>query len=663
MRRATLENARCLLSKRSVVATVVVRLERSEKSIIDSLSSCQLSKHLTRHSNPTRVSKEIRRLFSSSSSSHLSSLSATREDFFGEHVTFLEAQSDDTDSAMAAYNTFLVAVLTKGKSMTGGGYEEGLQIKAAHATAIAWSGLLECTAHDAAPMMAVVAVGPIMVQADVTYLCRVDKLLQSTAGKIQLMDIANKAIYHKDNADLTQRERHHLQALDLLMQHRRHEALKMYLELLRRCPGDILALSFTIDLAATLGDKRAALRAATTVYSYWQDRQRVMAGYSIGASLIAVGLAAGGRFDIAEGFLRKSVPHVDLEGCGGIASWAFALVYDAEGRTAEGISALNGYDGVKTFESAGLLFFESRLCGYGARFALDREGERSGRSICRVYDESYTRIWLDSGYAYRKPLATTEKRVPIHMSRMSLKPGNSFFQSFFGTDKDESTQKDGQPDGTALPTTVDTLTWLPPTPQLLTDATFLLLRLTLQGCIDSDDDRWIKLANSWLTLLDQYEGDYSSLPESVRVASALVCHSIAELRFEEESSAITGARQLGKLMWLGTSKPATPASPEEWKKAVLKLSDSLVENFWDIDARPLFEVGVCHAACMSTNDLECLCIARSICSSGVALRANSPEEWSRYSKVLECLGDDVAADAAKSASLSMGAGQGGYGSH
>ena len=661
MRLSAFDNARFLLSKRSVAAAAVARLELSGRPNISVLSSSQsfTSKRLVRNSDHFPISTNTRRFSSSTPSTHLS---VTATDFFGEQVTFLGPRGADDFSAMSIYDAFLMVVLTKGKSTTGGGYEEGLQIKAAHAAAIAWSELLETTAHDAAPMMAVVAIGPILVQADMTYLRRVDELLLSTADKIQLVDIANKALDLKDNSTLTHRERRHLQALDLLMHHERKEALRMYLDLLRMCPGDILALSFAIDLAATLGDKRAALRAATTVYSYWQDRHHAMPGYSIGASLIAVGLAAGGRSDVAEGFLQKSVPHIDMEGCGGIASWAFGLIYDSSGRVAEGITALNGYDGVKKFETAGLLFFDSRLCGYGGRFALDREGGGNARSILRVYDESYSRVWFDSGYAYRKPHTTTVNRVPTHTSRMSM-PSTSLFQSIFGSSTGESAPEDGQQGDTALPTTVDTLTWLPPTPQMLSDATFFLLRITLQGSIDGGDDRWTNLMNTWLTLLDQYEGNYSSLPESVKVASALACHNIAELRFESESDAIVGARQLGSLMWLGTSDPATSVGPEEWKKAVLLLSESLADNFWDIDARPLFEIGTCHAACKAANDLECLCIARSICSAGVALRSNSPEEWSRYSEVLKCLGDEVAAEDAKSASVSLGSGEGGHGVH
>lgn len=666
IRRSVLCKTRGLVSKRSLAAIGIhidakgkakASTESNISTYSDSLSSNQFISEFLASNRPS-IYNEPRRSFSSSPRP---SDSLTKQDFFGERITFLEA-AHHVDATMPAYDTFLLAVLTRGKSAAGGGSEEGLQIKAAHSAAIAWAELLE-TAH-AAPMMAVVAVGPILVQADVTYVRRVDELLQSTRDKVQLMDLATKAISKKDHVELTQREQFHLQALHLLMEHKRTDALKVYLSLLQMCPGDALALSFAIDLASTLGNKDAALRAATSVYSYWQDRQSIIPGYSIGASLIAVGLAAGGRFDAAEGLLQRSASQIDLEGCAGVASWAWASVFDAEGRVAEGISGLNGYDGVSNFDSAGLLFFDSRLCGYGARFALDREGVRSARSILRVYDESYSRVFLDSGYAQRTPSTTTERRAPTYASQRFLEPTTSLFQNLFGSSsKEEETQKEEKPvGGIALPTSVDTLTWLPPTPQLLTDATFLLLRITLHGSIDGSDHRWQQLQNTWLTLLDQYGDNYSSLPQSARVAASLVCHDGEALKFETVCNSVSGAVQLGSLMWLGESKPTVESTAEEWKKAVLLLSDA---NYaaWDIDARPLFEIAVCEAACMTENDLESLSIARSVSSRGVALRTNSPEEWSRYSKVLEKLGDEVAADKAKAASISMGAGEGGYGVH
>lgn len=661
IRRSALNKARGLLSERSVATTTLIHFGRTEQSDVECIPNNVLTSEFLPRSTVFRsIHKDLRRFFSSS----VPDLPVTRHDFFGEKITLLDVV--DRDAVVSAYDHFLLAVLTKGKSAIGGGNEEGLQIKAAHSAAMAWSELLEISARQQIPMAAVVAVGPILAQADVTYLRRVDELLQSTVEKVQFVDIANRAIAQKNNVHLTKREQIHLQALDLLMQHKRADALKVYLYVLQMCPGDVLALSLAIDLAATVGNKEAALHAATSVYSYWQDRQSVISGYSIGAALIAVGMAAGGRAAAAEGLLHKSVSQIDLEGCTGIASWAFANIYDAEGRVAEGISALNGYDGVKRFESAGLLFFDSHLGGYGARFALDREGERDARSIQRVYDESFSRVFLDSGYATRTPLTKTERRAPTNVSQIFLKPAGSLFSNLFGSNtKDDTVQmSDKLSLKASIPTTVDTLTWLPPTPQLLVAATFLLLRITLHGSIDGSDHRWKQLQNSWLTLLDQYEGDYCTLPQSVRVASSLACHNIEELRFVKESNVISGARQLGNLMCLGLSPPATPSAPEDWKKAVLLLHDNSEEyDSWEIDARPLFEIAVCYAACMTERDLESLSIARCICSRGVALRTNSPEEWWRYSQVLERLGDKAAADEARAASISMGSGEGGYGVH
>jgi hypothetical protein len=105
----------------------------------------------------------------------------TRRDFFGEKITLLDDR--DVDAVVSAYDHFLLAVLTKGKSTFGGGNEEGLQIKAAHAAAMAWSELLEIAGRHHIPMAAVVAIGPVLVQADVTYLRCVDKLLQSYSRK------------------------------------------------------------------------------------------------------------------------------------------------------------------------------------------------------------------------------------------------------------------------------------------------------------------------------------------------------------------------------------------------------------------------------------------------------------------------------------------------
>ena len=81
--------------------------------------------------------------------------------------------------------------------------------------------------------------------------------------------------------------------------------------------------------------------------------------------------------------------------CGGLATWAQCLVYDAGGRVAEGISALANGDGIANFEGSGLLFFDSHLGGYGSRFAIDREergrGDRDGRRRERDQDRKRER--------------------------------------------------------------------------------------------------------------------------------------------------------------------------------------------------------------------------------------------------------------------------------
>jgi hypothetical protein len=89
------------------------------------------------------------------------------------------------------------------------------------------------------------------------------------------------------------------------------------------------------------------------------------------------------------------------------------------------------------------------------------------------------------------------------------------------------------------------------------------------------------------------------------------------------------------------------------------MSVELLDTFetWDFDTRPFMEHVVVYAAC-KCGDTESLSLARSICSRGVTLRPNSPEEWWRYSIVLGLLGDEVASEDALAASLAVGGGQG-----
>ena len=60
---------------------------------------------------------------------------------------------------------------------------------------------------------------------------------------------------------------------------------------------------------------------------------------------------------------------------------------------------------------------------------------------------------------------------------------------------------------------------------------------------------------------------------------------------------------------------------------------------------------------MEVGDYESLCLARAICSEATTLRSNCPELWWRYGRVLEMVGDEVAAENARAASISLGSGE------
>lgn len=245
-------------------------------------------------------------------------------DFFGEPVTFQgTSPNDSTANAMAALDGFILAVATKGRTCTGGGGEEGLEMKSAHASAIQWAELLrhakvwntyeeeedeevskskkkrdkssmqeaETMGGDEtkesddkdindeveetqktlalpkfAPMLVVATVAPVLVQAGKGYIQFLDKLLQHGdslvpgMGPLQIMPLLEVVLARQDDKALNERERQHIQALEHMMKYDHETALWVYLKILRSCPGDVLALSLAIDLAYTLGDKSAALR-------------------------------------------------------------------------------------------------------------------------------------------------------------------------------------------------------------------------------------------------------------------------------------------------------------------------------------------------------------------------------------------------------------------
>jgi hypothetical protein len=208
-------------------------------------------------------------------------------DFFGEPVTFLDGNQASTSHAMAALDGFLLCVVSKGKTCTGGGDEGGLEIKSSHSAALVWAEVLRHAAvwntpllssssslassvehFKSAPMLVVVAVASVLAQAGLPYVKHLDTLLKHTKARVpglpclQMYDLAitvanlNDAIKQK----LNQREQLHLTALQYLLRNEYPTALATYLRILRMCPGDALAMSLGMDLCSTLGDKQSALR-------------------------------------------------------------------------------------------------------------------------------------------------------------------------------------------------------------------------------------------------------------------------------------------------------------------------------------------------------------------------------------------------------------------
>jgi hypothetical protein len=258
------------------------------------------------------------------------------------------------------------------------------------------------------------------------------------------------------------------------------------------------------------------------------------------------------------------------------------------------------------------------------------------------------------------------------------------------------------------PSIEDVLTWIPPTPGLLLDSTLLCLRLTLNGTMSHRDSRWDNIRNAWLSLFDIQKKQVGSVdlrfyPLACTVASLLFPPSETGADSIGSARVAEGLYLMGELLKLGN--PVTEEQKErsireviaerdpyfwlpskkvqsEWVKVVhhlasgidglthFKDSDDVDDNVdlgsvdpssrvqaWDFEARPILEHAIVYAACKS-GDVECLCLARAICSQGVMLRTNSPEEWWRYSIVLGLLGDEVGSEDALNFSINFGGGQG-----
>ena len=96
---------------------------------------------------------------------------------------------------------------------------------------------------------------------------------------------------HVSYRHLNDRERCHIRALRYMLQYQHKAALYTYLDLLRKCPGDVLALSLLLDLANTLGDSQTALKAAASTAPYWNERRGgwirpAIPGYAIGTYVV-----------------------------------------------------------------------------------------------------------------------------------------------------------------------------------------------------------------------------------------------------------------------------------------------------------------------------------------------------------------------------------------
>lgn len=442
------------------------------------------------------------------------------------------------------------------------------------------------------------------------------------------------------------------------------------------------------------------------------------------SSLMALGLAVAGRDEDADQMAARAMKQ-GRSVCGGLATWAQAHVFDARGRIAEGISACANFDGIANYEGSGYLFFDCRLSGYGARFSLDREERGRGKSAAlRLYEANFERVLGYSGFSEGQPWMRPLQKAPISWAvKKSLDGGDvstpSFFDRMLGRttaqQKDEldyelvvkqvnfpSSKYDGWE-----PSCEDVLTWLPPTPAILSDATMLLLRFTLNGTISARNARWDNIRNGWSAMLDiqKKHGDGSGLtfcPLMCVSASLLFPPSLTGGDQIGSGRLAEGLYLMGEMLKLGNPTteqekstsvrervaendpnfwlPATVETRQEWK-TILKHLSSAIDGYdfpiednentkygradvsqrfqaWDFEARPIFEHAICYAACKS-GDTECLLLARSICSQGVTLRPNAPEEWWRYSIVLGLLGDEIGSEDALNNSINFGSGQGG----
>lgn len=681
-----------------------------------------------------------------------------------------ELSSDSIINATSSFDGMALCILSRGSANLHTGNDgDGPEARAFHSSAMAWSELIRCawewncTDSDSSsivssPMLAVASVAPVLAQGGSHYVHRIDRLLNTTRDvpdtpPPSLYEMAQNAVSFRDailptassvgsssiNGEpihlVTPRERWHLHALHQLLHNNHQDAMGAYLRLLELYPGDLLGLSLALDVAHTIGDSEAACRAATSVSSYWTERdggalrlQQSHPAQNMAASLISVGLSSSSsssRASTAERLAEIAMSR-DAEGSGGTSIWAISNCLASEGRSSEMTSKLSSYDGTQSYESCGYLHFNTRMKGYAGIALLDQKRNGADRSALAKYDGGFGNVLEYSGNTVEgqkkggEEVCLREKRIPRSVKQDVAGAVGSMFTGWFGssnngdgTANQTQQQSDSPQEGKSQDvkrlkrrTVEDVVCWLPPSPLLLTHATALLLRLTLCAAIPESDDRWADMKVAWSTALKSVNNDTPESKSPVEfmplamVASSLVIDPKKHLLSNNKVSlslqcAMQGLYKTGKLMKLGQLKlistsaldqyTNTTSVEDEWRE-VMKLLAQARDSCqrwemptglssstytlptsnetssspigWDFDLRQFLEYPLNYAA-MQVGDYESLCLARTICSEGTTLRSNCPEIWWRYSTVLEKLGDGVAAENARAASISLGSGEGG----
>ncbi len=635
-------------------------------------------------------------------------------DFFGEPITFFLKEENNhhnqnsnksmkkpfvCEEALISYDTFIIQYITKGKSSDDGGDEFGISAKAAHSTAITWSDLFKhilksCHqdksnngdgSHDwkcEAPMLVCAAISPILAFGGSSYLKLLDEsYAKSMSPSFTTMTKAATSYLENQNEldKLSDRERYHLHTLKYLLEDNHPMALSSLRKLLELCPGDALGLSLALDIASVIGDKQNAFYAATSVASYWNERgqrsatgQTAIPGYAIGSSLIALGLAVGGRFREAEQLVDIALKR-DTGGSSGICAWAFAHIYDNEGRVSEGTSLYTGY-GKEYYETCGFMFFDAIMAGIGGRFTLDRDGATADNVAKRLYDENFERIFEYSGYDDRDQ-GPVFKSAPGSRRQFLVDSAagaaSSVFNQLFGQKNvaagshEDNTTSSTVRNQSKSRTLEDVFAWLPPTPHLLTEATFFLVRLTIGGTIAPNDERWSNLCVAWEKAIEveKNNGSNNELFHHLPVARVMASLVLGDRCVGGQCSQIEiAASILGSLMKVNRAN--INVDRNQWKLVAKTLSDIRSgmgeQKFfgWDQNFGNFLEHTICHAA-IESDDHEMCCLARSVCSESIVLRGNSPETWFRYGVILQKLGDKENAENAFQASISLGSGEGG----